>query len=785
MIMRMPSTYPDRNVCVIGCGYVGLTLAVAMADCGFRVQGVEIRADILDALKRMQPHFFEPRLAEKLARVMKQGSFSPNPRIDPGAGSRVYIITVGTPLDETGRVQLNFIEQASHEVAEVLRDCDLVILRSTVKLGTARNIVKPILDLAGKDYELAVCPERTLEGQALLELHTLPQIVGSDDPQTTLRCCQLFGMLTPTTIKVSSLEAAELVKLVDNTYRDVSFAFSNEVAKLCSRAGVSAREIISAGRLGYPRTNVASPGPVGGPCLEKDPHILAQAASELGVEMAITRAARRLNEQQPSDVADLIAARVTEFRAFRNPPRIALLGLAFKGVPETDDLRGTMALPILRALQSRFSNAEFVGFDPVVPSGVAQAFFGIPIAASIEAAVSGADLVVIANNHPVFRHMDLAAQARRMNRPSFVYDFWGLFDDVADAMPLGVQYLALGNELVGNARAKPTPKRHLVTGGAGFIGAALVSRLIDEGHIVRVIDNNTRGHSARLSHIKDHVEIVACDIRDTEAVIQSAARCDSIIHLAALNGTENFYTQPELVLEIGIKGMFSVLEAAKRNDIGELVLASSSEVYQTATVIPTPEDVPLTVASPWNPRYSYAGSKMISEIMLGSFHRDLLRRSIIIRPHNVYGPDMGFEHVLPQFVMRAAESIAMQPTGPILFRIQGDGSQTRAFVNISDFIDGFMIVLARGAHRQIYHIGTEDEVSIRELAGNVFAYFGRECTLETGDLPAGGTLRRCPSTAKLRELGFRPKIVLQQGIAELADWYIGHKHLWPRHSAAA
>lgn len=785
--MRMPAAYPDRDVCVVGLGFVGLTLAVAMADSGFRVQGVEVREDILAKLRQMQPHFFEPRLADKLARVVKQGSFTAASHIDPDAGSKVYIITVGTPLAETGRVELMFIERASREVAAVLRDGDLVILRSTVKLGTARNVVKPILEATGREFELAVCPERTLEGQALLELHTLPQIIGSDDPQTALRCCQLFGMLTPTTVKVSSLEAAELVKLVDNTYRDVSFAFSNEVAKLCSRAGVSAREIIAAGRLGYSRTNLAVPGPVGGPCLEKDPHILVQAAAELGVELEITKAARRMNEQQPSDVAGLIAARAGGNKSFRARPRIALLGLAFKGVPATDDLRGTMALPILRALQSRFDSAEFIGFDPVVPMSTANAFFGIPIAESIDEAVSGADLVVIANNHPDFRSMDLAAIARRMNRPSFVYDFWNLFDDAADAMPLGVSYLALGSESldVHYGRRAMREKRYLVTGGAGFIGSALVRRLIEEGHSVRVLDNGTRGDAGRLADLRARVDFVSCDVRDSAAVIEAAAGCDAILHLAALNGTKNFYARPDLVLEIGVKGMFSVLEAVRAHGIEELVLVSSSEAYQTPPVIPTPEDVPLTVGDPWNPRYSYAGSKIISEIMLGSFHRDCLKRAIIVRPHNVYGPDMGFDHVLPQFVMRAAAAVASQPAGPIAFPIQGNGSQTRAFVHISDFVDGLITVLARGAHREIYNIGSEEEVTICDLARIVFAYFGRDFELRAGPVPAGSTPRRCPSVAKLRALGFQPKISLQQGISELADWYLGHRNLWPRPSDAA
>lgn len=445
--MKLPTTLADRRVCIIGLGYVGLTLAVAMADSGFEVFGVEIRDDVVDGLRRKVPHFHEPRLEEKLGRVIDKGALKLGKTVDDDFRASVYIITVGTPLTSEGEIQLRFIEQATQQVAAALKDGDLIILRSTVRLGTARNVVRPILESTGKSFQIAMCPERTLEGRALLELHELPQIIGADDPDTRFRCAQIFTVMTPTTVQVSSLEAGELVKLTDNTFRDVTFAFANEIAKLCARLGVSAREVIAAGKLGYPRTNVAWPGPVGGPCLEKDPHILAQGAAAYGVEMAITKAARRTNEEQPDDAAALIAEQAARMPGFSGAPRIALLGLAFKGVPATDDLRGTMAKPILRALRDRFPRATVTGYDPVVKAADARAYFGeIDMVSNLGDAFSGADLVVIANNHPSFKAMDLAAHAEAMSRPAIVYDFWNLFDDVAVSMPDKVVYLGLGSE---------------------------------------------------------------------------------------------------------------------------------------------------------------------------------------------------------------------------------------------------------------------------------------------------------------------------------------------------
>lgn len=443
--MVLPSRISDQKICILGLGYVGLTLGVAMADAGFKVHGIERRKEVVDLLHEGKAHFWEPRLNDKLKRVVDKGSFTFSVDVDPTIDASVFILTVGTPLGKDGKAQLEFVERATRQVSAVMKDGALVILRSTVKLGTARNIVRPVLEAAGLRYELAVCPERTLEGRALIELNELPQIIGADDAETRQRCVQLFGALTPTTIALSSLEAAELTKLVDNTYRDVMFGFANEIAHLCGQAGLSAHEIITAGRLGYPRTNVALPGPVGGPCLEKDPHILAESARQYGVNMGITLAARAQNELQPTATVALMHDVYMATKP-QSAAKIALCGLAFKGAPPTDDLRGTMALPILNTLREKFDGAVFKGFDPVVTPAAAMEFFGFETDPSILDACDGADIVIFANNHPMFQGLDLPALAARMKQPGFIYDYWNMHNGEIDAMPAGIKYLALGSE---------------------------------------------------------------------------------------------------------------------------------------------------------------------------------------------------------------------------------------------------------------------------------------------------------------------------------------------------
>jgi nucleotide sugar dehydrogenase len=442
---RVPSDFPDRTVCIFGQGYVGLTLAAVMADIGFDVIGTEIRDDVLACLKKGKAHFHEPGLDELVGKLVARGRLRFKKHLERGDKPTVFIVTVGTPLGADGKVNLSSIQNVSDEIAKNLKQGDMVVMRSTVKLGTTRRIVIPILDSAGVDYDVAFCPERTLEGQALPELRHLPQIVGSVSPRARIRAAQLFSFLTPTVVQVSSLETAETIKLVDNTQRDVAFAFANEVARICDAIGVSAREVIQSGKLGYPRTNLPLPGPVGGPCLEKDPHIMVEGLREVGLEPEITIAARRINERQPVETVAEIRRWLESKPGFPGRPVVTLAGLAFKGRPATDDLRGTMARPILAALHEAFPQGRYRGFDAVVPADIVQLAFDLTPAATLEEAFDDANLVVLANNHPCFAGMPVERLAERMAAPGLIYDYWNNFDGPELKMPDGVRYMALGS----------------------------------------------------------------------------------------------------------------------------------------------------------------------------------------------------------------------------------------------------------------------------------------------------------------------------------------------------
>jgi nucleoside-diphosphate-sugar epimerase len=196
--------------------------------------------------------------------------------------------------------------------------------------------------------------------------------------------------------------------------------------------------------------------------------------------------------------------------------------------------------------------------------------------------------------------------------------------------------------------------------------------------------------------------------------------------------------------------------------------------------VPTDETAPLSVPDVLNPRYSYGGGKLISELMAINYGRKYFERVLIFRPHNVYGPDMGFEHVLPQFALRLKKLADSQATGTLRFEIQGSGEETRSFCYIDDLVDGVMAMREKGEHLGIYHVGTLEEVTIADVAHRVAKAAGRDIEIVPGKLQAGGTPRRCPDISKLAKLGYKPRVTLDEGLRPTVDWYWRNSDLAPK-----
>ena len=307
-------------------------------------------------------------------------------------------------------------------------------------------------------------------------------------------------------------------------------------------------------------------------------------------------------------------------------------------------------------------------------------------------------------------------------------------------------------------------KKVLVTGGSGFIGSSITRYLVESGYTVRVLDNNSRGRISRLSDIEKEFEFYDGDIRDENLVNKSLLDIDSVVHLAYINGTASFYSQPEEVLDVGIRGMQNIINGIKNSSVSELYLASSSEVYQKPSVFPTPESVPLVVPDVFNPRYSYGLGKIVQEFM--AIHSTpSLRKKVIFRPHNVYGPDMGTLHVVPELFLKIAD------TGSNTVTLKGDGTQRRSMCEIQDFIHGFSLLLSSEEVPQIVNIGTRFEMTILELASEIALQLGVKKNFLSGLTPSGETDRRLPDISKLEKLGYKPSVSIHEGIAKYCAWF--------------
>lgn len=412
----------QADVCIIGMGYVGLTLAAALADHDLRVLGIEVNPRTYQSLLAHQSPFFEPGLDQALARHLgKQLMIAPQmpDRLPP-----VVIICVGSPFDtEAKQPDLRQLHGAVNSIAGRISADTLVIVRSTLPVGTTRSVVLPALQATVENPLVAFCPERIIQGKALEELATLPQIVGGVNQEATQRAAAFFQRLTPKVISVSSLEAAEMIKLICNAHTDLIYGFGNEVALMANALGLDARELISAANLDYPRPDLSKPGFVGGSCLIKDPYLLMYSVQNRGYTPGMVAAARTLNESIPAWIANRVLAQLESLERPLANCKIFITGFAYKGQPETDDLRGSAIFGVLETLRKH--QPQLFGHDFVVPVEHIAALEVEPV--DLAAGFEGADAVIILNNHRQYFSQDIQALAMRMRRPAVIFDAWGVF----------------------------------------------------------------------------------------------------------------------------------------------------------------------------------------------------------------------------------------------------------------------------------------------------------------------------------------------------------------------
>jgi len=313
--------------------------------------------------------------------------------------------------------------------------------------------------------------------------------------------------------------------------------------------------------------------------------------------------------------------------------------------------------------------------------------------------------------------------------------------------------------------------RILVTGGSGFLGSALVLRLVSLGHKVAVLDNNFRGSIEKIKDVLDKILFIEGDIRNKNDVKKAIKDCDIIFHLSFINGTKYFYKKPNLVLEVGIKGALNTLDCAIQNEVDTYIMASSSEVYNQPTNIPTDESERAIITDIKNPRFSYAGGKLISEILTINYLNNTNIRNLIFRPHNVFGPNMGFEHVIPDLLFKIFNSSDGFKNKNCTVKIQGSGDETRAFCYVEDAVDQLICIMNNGVKGELYNIGMQKERTIKELIKDIGDILNININIVPSEVLEGSTLRRCPDISKIKSIGYKDSDNYYAGLSNTLKWY--------------
>ena len=392
-----------QKLSVLGLGYIGLPTASTFATHGLEVVGVDVNPHVIETLQSGGLHIHEPGLRTLVHGAIKSGMLRVAARPEP---ADAFIIAVPTPFyDSDKRADMRAVTSAAEAITPHLQKGNLVVLESTSPPRTTIDLVAPILEKsglkAGVDFHLAYSPERVLPGQILRELIENARVVGGITPESAQAGYDLYKTFVKGEIIKTNATTAEMVKLMENTYRDVNIAIANEFARLADKFGVDVWEAISLANL-HPRVEILRPGPgVGGHCISVDPWFLVEAAPKL---TPFIRTAREVNDSQPKFVVGLVE-RALGSLAGKN---IAVLGLAYK--PDVDDLRESPAVEVVHLLQD--AGASVKAFEPFAPNVTLP---NVNTVASLQEALSDADAVLLLVAHSQFKELDADEIANLMS----------------------------------------------------------------------------------------------------------------------------------------------------------------------------------------------------------------------------------------------------------------------------------------------------------------------------------------------------------------------------------
>jgi nucleotide sugar dehydrogenase len=411
---------------IYGLGFVGLTLAAHLSSHGRSIVGLEVNANVLEELQSgKSSRVLEPGIAALLEDGLRRGTLIVRNAADPHSRSRFHIITVGTPVDELGGPDLSALEASAKAVGGAVSAGDHVMLRSTVPVGTTRGLVVPVLEnhsglKAGEDFFVSFAPERTAEGVALRELQSLPQVIGSISREGALDAVDFWTGVCGSVALAESLEEAEMVKLANNTFRDISFAFANELALLAGLFNVDSKHLISIANDGYPRSDIPFPSPgVGGYCLTKDPWLYHYSHTRDGKIKTLGSMAREVDQRVQEYPLACLTRYAKSCSRRLSDLRVLIIGIAFKGYPETSDMRGSISVNLLHSVRNLLESVTLMDF--VVPSAELRELHDDVISFD-ELEIRNYDAIFLMNNHERNKEIEKLLDKQAT---TFVFDGWG------------------------------------------------------------------------------------------------------------------------------------------------------------------------------------------------------------------------------------------------------------------------------------------------------------------------------------------------------------------------
>jgi UDP-N-acetyl-D-glucosamine dehydrogenase len=391
----------QAKIGIVGLGYVGLPLAIAFAQAGFCVVGVDVDPNKVAQLQQGQSYIADVRAAE-IASLVANGRFKPTTSYNLLADTDAISICVPTPLRKTKDPDISYIIDAAENISHVGATGKLVVLESTTYPGTTEEVILPRLihngDQVGQDFFLAFSPERIDPGRTDYTVYNTPKVIGGMTPACQETAVALYSTIVAQPVPVSSTAAAEMVKLLENTFRAVNIGLVNEMALMCDRLGLNVWEVVQAAATKPYGFMPFYPGPgLGGHCIPIDPHYLSWKLRTLNYTARFIELAAEVNSAMPAYVVSKIAAGLNEFRKAVNGSRVLLLGVAYK--PNVADVRESPALDIIHLLQAQ--GAEISYHDPYVPDLTLDDFTAESISLTA-VSLQQADCVVIVTNHAAF-----------------------------------------------------------------------------------------------------------------------------------------------------------------------------------------------------------------------------------------------------------------------------------------------------------------------------------------------------------------------------------------------